>query len=150
MKKLLFSFVFFGFLIINISLCSNNKYERLQKKNLKYREAYLKKVRYHIFDFKRCKPSFKGITFGFGSMHFQTIGLSKHGCVMLYGKEIENPAYDRRLNRICVVPKKTGRLKLKIGNMGINMSKIEPYCVSTPKNSIRTRKRKRRLYKRKK
>ncbi len=145
MKKLLLSFlvIFLCSIIAKIGVYSKNKYDILQDKAVKRKLKLERTVRYHSFDFKKCRPSLKRIDFGFGSTTFQVVGASKHGCVMLYGKEIENPGWDGSLDRICVIPFRIGKVSYKITNYGINLSSLSNYCTSTPVEKKKSNKKRR-------
>ncbi len=133
MKKSIVIFSFFLIALITTSTVAKTKYEILQEKAVKRKNALEKQIRYLELDFQKCTPSKKGIFFDFGSARFQIIGSSLHGCVMLYGKEIENPRWDGFLNNTCIVSQKLGKMKFKINHYGPNLNKIKPYCVHTPK-----------------
>ena len=68
----------------------------------------------------------------FGSTAYQIVGQSQHGCVMLYGGEIENPNWDGQLDRICVIPVILRIQSFVTTAYGVQFSPIDGYCTSTP------------------
>ena len=69
----------------------------------------------------------------FGSATYQIVGLSRHGCVVLYGGEVENRTWDGFLDKTCVVPTRLGRLTFLKTQTGVDFSAIDAYCADTPK-----------------
>lgn len=83
-------------------------------------------------DFKSCTPATQVTAFGLGSFTAQVVGKSRHGCVILFGQEIENPRWNGFLSSLCVVPENLGTQKYRVTNTGVDMSRLAPYCVRTP------------------
>lgn len=84
-------------------------------------------------DFEECKPKTERLSGGLGSTTVQMVGESRHGCVMLYGTEIENPFWDGFLDSICVVPRELGLVKFETQvASGPDLSGLDEYCVEMP------------------
>ena len=86
-----------------------------------------------VLDFKSCTPGTQVAAFGLGSFTAQFVGQSRHGCVVLFGREIENPRWDHFLSTICVVPEKLGVQRYKVTNHGPDVSGLNSYCTRTPR-----------------
>ena len=84
-------------------------------------------------DVAACEPKQERIFVAFGSTTYQIVGPSQHGCVLLYGGEVENPSWDGLLNKTCVVPMSLGRLAFAKTKTGVDFSTIEKYCTETPR-----------------
>lgn len=84
-------------------------------------------------DFAACEPKQERVYVAFGSTTYQIVGPSQHGCVMLYGGEVENRTWDGYLDTICVIPVKVGRRAFPKTAEGLDLSAIEPYCTDTPR-----------------
>jgi hypothetical protein len=85
-------------------------------------------------DFAACQPKQERVYVAFGSTTYQIIGPSRHGCVMLYGGEVENRTWSGFLDRICVVPSTVGRVAFPRTPEGVDLSVIETYCAETPRS----------------
>jgi len=88
----------------------------------------------YTLNLSQCFPETKTIAFGLGSMLLQIVGKSQHGCVVMYGIEIENPRWDGFLSHLCVIPKSIGVYEFGVSVNGPDLSFIAPYCVSTPES----------------
>jgi len=84
-------------------------------------------------NFEQCAPKTERFHGGLGSTTVQIVGESRHGCVMLYGTEIENPFWDGYLDSICVVPRELGLVKFETQvASGPDLSGLDEYCVEMP------------------
>jgi len=86
-----------------------------------------------MIDFAACEPKQERVYVPFGSTTYQIVGPSQHGCVMLYGGEVENPSWDGFLDKTCVVPTSLGRHAFAKIKTGVDFSAIERECTETPR-----------------
>lgn len=84
-------------------------------------------------NFEKCRPNTERFYGGLGSTTVQIVGKSRHGCVMLYGTEIESPFWDGFLDSICVVPGALGLVSFEAQvASGPDLSSLDEYCVGMP------------------
>ena len=83
-------------------------------------------------DFKSCNPGTQVTGFGLASFTAQIVGKSRHGCVLLFGQEVDNPLWNGFLSSLCVVPESLGIQKYRVTDMGVDTGPLNPYCVRTP------------------
>ena len=84
-------------------------------------------------DFAECAPGASSFFGPLGSTTYQIVGPGRHGCVMMYGFEIENPLWNGLLDRICIVPREEGTVSF--GNTvasGPDFSVLDPFCTEVP------------------
>lgn len=84
-------------------------------------------------DFAQCEPGSGSFYGALGSTTYQIVGKSRHGCVMLYGREVENPFWNGLLESICIVPEDEGTVVFrKQVFSGPDFSILDRWCVEVP------------------